>query len=346
MTETKLLHHVTSLARAWGQPLCRVRYKAAAGDFMVDEQLTYDPVGEGEHSYLQIRKSNLNTEEVAKKIAQLAGVKPRDVGYAGIKDRNAVTTQWFSVYLPGRQEPDWSGLHSESLEVLQYLRHRQKLRRGAIKANHFVITLREVQGDPQAIEQRLQLIAQQGTPSYFGEQRFGRNEANIQNACDMLAGKLKVKQRHLRSVYLSAARSLLFNQVLSSRVEQGIWNQAISGDAMMLQGSKSFFVIDEVDEIIRQRVNEFDIHPSGPLWGCGELPVRAEAQALEMKVLGDESAICDGLAKAGLKQQRRALRMQVHELQYQWLDENTLQLRFALDSGCYATCVLRECFDY
>lgn len=315
---------------------------------MVDESLAFEPGGEGEHVYLHIRKMGLNTEEVARDIAQIAKVKLRDVSYAGLKDRNAITTQWFSVYLPGKQHqqhaPDWEQLQTESLQVLQQTRHRQKLRRGAIKANHFKIVLRDIQGQQGLVESCLESIRHQGVPNYFGEQRFGRNESNIQKARDMFSGKLKVKSRHQRSLYFSAARSLLFNQVLSRRVERGTWNQVITGDALMLDGSHSFFVVDEVDETIRQRIVDFDIHPTGPLWGKGEPVVQFDAKQLELNSIKSESALCEGLERAGLEQQRRALRLRVQELYFDWLARDVLQLSFSLESGAYATSVLRECF--
>lgn len=348
MTETPRQTHCSQLARANSGPVFPCRLRSSTSDFKVDEVLTFDLTGEGEHVYLHIRKTGLNTEDVAKQITRLTGVKPRDVSYAGLKDRNAVTSQWFSVYLPGKLQlqPAWQQLESDSLQILHITRHRQKLRRGAIKANQFVLVLREVRGEQQAVEQCLQRLHLYGVPNYFGEQRFGVGEANIQKAHDMLTGKLKVKSRHQRSLYLSAARSLLFNLVLSARVKRGNWNQAITGDAMMLDGSHSFFVIDALDETIQQRVMDFDIHPTGPLWGSGELVVHADARQMELTMLQNELEIRNGLERAGVEQQRRALRVRVQDLQHEWLADDTLQLRFSLESGAYATSVLRECFTY
>lgn len=349
MFETVSHSHCAQLARANCDPLFPARFRTAAADFIVDETLSFALAGEGEHVYLQIRKTLLNTEEVAQQIARLAGVKLRDVSYAGLKDRNAITSQWFSIYLPGKQhelkQPDWNLLESDALQVIQHTRHQQKLRRGAIDTNRFEIVLREVGGEQQAVEHGLLRIKQQGVPNYFGEQRFGRGESNIQKARDMLSGKFKVKSRHQSGLYLSAARSLLFNLVLSHRVEHSCWNMAIAGDAMVLEGSHSFFVIDEVDDTILQRVLEFDIHPSGPLWGGGELAVKAEARDLETEILSAEKRLCEGLEKQGLKQQRRALRVLVPDLSYEWLEPDTLRMCFSLSSGSYATAVLRECFD-
>jgi tRNA pseudouridine13 synthase len=245
--------------------------------------------------------------------------------------------------LPGREDPDWQLLNDDFVTVIQAQRHQQKLRRGALKENRFVITLTEVQGDHQLLEQRLNSIRETGVPNYFGEQRFGRNEANLKKAADMFAGKMKVKNRQLRSLLLSSARSLIFNEVLSKRVADGSWQQALPGDVMMLDGSRSFFPVDAIDDTILQRVREFDIHSSGPLWGRGQLPVSGEIGQLEMSIAKERAGFCEGLEKAGMKQERRALRLLPRELDWQWQDDSTLQLQFGLPSGTYATSVLREC---
>ena len=353
MSETALGSHCSGLARAHSGPVFPCRFRLSAEDFRVDEALAFELAGAGEHVYLQLRKIGMNTDEVAQLIMRLASVtrptiKKSDVSYAGLKDRNAVATQWFSVYLPGKQqeqlEPVWRNLESETLQVLQVTRHRQKLRRGALKSNTFQIILRDVQGEQRSVEQCLEIIERYGVPNYFGEQRFGHHESNIEKARALLAGNIKVKSKHQRSLYLSAARSLLFNQVLSQRVEQGIWNRAISGDALMLDGSHSFFVTETVDDIIQQRVIDFDIHPTGPLWGKGELSTQSEAKQFELNALTKEEELCEGLQRAGLEQQRRALRLRVQGMQHEWLASGVLQMSFSLESGAYATSLLRECF--
>lgn len=338
--------HCAGLAFHLGAPDVRAVLRRSPDDFQVDEVSGFELSGEGEHAFLHIRKRQLNTDDVVKRIARLAGVQQKDIGIAGMKDRNAVTTQWFSVWLPGQADPDWQLLNDNFITVLQSQRHQQKLRRGALKENRFVITLTDVQGDHQTLEQRLQNIRENGVPNYFGEQRFGRDEANLSRAADMFARRIKVKNRQLRSLYLSSARSLLFNLVLSKRVADGSWQQALPGDVMMLNGSRSFFPVDEIDDTIARRVREFDIHASGPLWGRGQLPVAGEVAQLELGVAGEQTLFCEGLENAGLKQERRALRLLPRELDWQWLDDGTLQLRFGLPSGTYATSVLRECIDY
>lgn len=312
----------------------------------MDEVLGFEPDGEGEHVFLHVRKRNQNTADVAKLLARHADVKLRDVGYAGLKDRNAVTTQWFSVWLPGKADPDWSAIQSDALQILNSQRHHRKLQRGALRGNRFVIVLRDIefggQENREAVEQQLCVIQKQGVPNYFGDQRFGRNGKNLADAAAMFDGR-RVKARHLRSLYLSSARSFLFNEVLAARITAANWNQVLPGEALMLTGSRSYFIANEVDDEIKRRHAENDVQPSGPLWGRGELPPQLEAQTLETNVLADQAAFREGLEKAGLKQERRALCLTVNDLQWQWLPEGEhLQLQFSLPAGCYATSVLRE----
>lgn len=314
-------------------------------DFQVNEELGFLPEGEGEHLYLQIRKRNRNTDQVVREVARHAGVRVRDVGYCGLKDRHAVTTQWLSVWLPGKPDPEWDSIEDDNLQIVEQVRHSRKLQRGALSRNIFQIVLREVGGDRNNVEQRLESIKQNGAPNYFGEQRFGRNGDNLKQVEAMFNGR-KIRDRHLRSLYLSSARSYLFNEVLARRVEDGTWNTIIPGEAVMLSGSHSYFICDEINEEIMQRLSVGDIHPSGPLWGKGDLPVKAQAKELENAILLPYTLFCNGLEKAGMKQERRALRLLVNDLQWTWLSETDLQLNFSLPAGTFATAVLREVCEY
>lgn len=331
-----------SLSYAFGLPPVSGVMRARPEDFFVDEVLGFEPEAEGEHVLLQIEKRNTNTQWLADQLARFAGIPRRDVSYAGLKDRNAVTRQWFSLGLAGAAEPDWESLGIENVRVLRHARHRRKLRRGTLQGNRFQLVIRDLQGDLAALQARLSQLVQQGAPNYFGEQRFGQDGANLQQALAMFQGK-RVKDRHKRSLYLSAARSCLFNELLSARVAAGNWNQAIAGDVMLLAGTNSYFVPAEIDAEIRQRLDSFDIHPSGCLWGRGESAAQAQAAALEDELLQMHPEFCRGLEQAGLKQERRALRLRVAELEWD-LDasQQKIELHFFLPAGSYATTVLRE----
>jgi tRNA pseudouridine13 synthase len=325
-----------------GAPAATATLRATPDDYQVDEVLGFEPDGTGDHVLLHVRKRDTNTEWLARQLAKFARVRPIDVGYSGLKDRNAVTTQWFSVNLAGAAEPDWTRLNSDNVQVLQVARNRRKLRRGVHAANRFVIALRNVQGDRADLEQRLRTIAAHGVPNYFGEQRFGHDAGNVGRAREMFASQRPVRDRHARGMLLSAARSHVFNLVLAQRVADRTWNRPLPGDAFTLDGTHSFFVADTIDETLHRRLAEFDIHPSGPLWGRGEPPSRGAARELERAVVAGNPELAEGLERAGLSQERRAARLPVRSLE--WADAGTtaLQLRFQLEPGAYATTVLRE----
>lgn len=339
---------VSRMADDWPRsapaPLIHARLRAAPEDFVVEEQMPFTPAGAGEHLWLKISKRGLNTDRAAQVLAKAAGVARRDVGYAGMKDRHAVTVQWFSLHVPGRT-PEFSAL-PPGLEVLEAVRHTRKLRIGALAGNRFTILLRECTGDREATARRIEELRVRGVPNYFGEQRFGHEGGNLERARAMFAGADKTGDRKLRGIYLSAARSLLFNEVLARRVADGAWDRMLAGDVMILNGSRSFFVPEAMDAILARRLDEGDIHPSGPLWGKGALPTGGRARELEQAIAAEHSGFATGLEAAGLEQERRALRVIPTELEAEWLDAATLRLRFALPAGSYATAVLREVADY
>jgi tRNA pseudouridine13 synthase len=344
MSSTPAVTLAPPLAFAFGGPPGHGRIRSAPEDFQVEEDLGFAPDGAGQHMLLRIRKRGRNTEDVARRLPRHAGVAPAAVSYAGLKDRRAETTQWFSIDLAGRPAPDWQALNSDTLHILEAVPHGRKLRRGALRGNRFHIIVRDVQGERVLFQQRLEAIRTDGFPNYFGEQRFGRGQGNLQEAQAMFENGKRIHDRHRRGLYLSAARSLLFNSVLSERVQQHNWNTALDGEAVQLDGSASFFIAEADDSAIAQRLADQDIHPTGPLWGRGAPLVQETVAELEMQVLMPWQAWREGLERAGLKQERRALRAVAQELHWEFGAPDQLALQFYLRAGQYATALLRELF--
>ncbi len=336
----------SQLPYSLGRPTSSGVIRSTPEEFRVDEILGFEPDGEGEHLLLHVQKRNSNTAWLAGELARFAGIPPRDVSYAGLKDRNAVTTQWFSLRLAGRAEPDWGQFKSEQITLLQWQRHRRKLRRGALQGNRFRILIRELQGDRDELEQRLTTIKQQGVPNYFGEQRFGQQEGNLVLAEKLFSGNLKRVGRTQRGLYISAARSYLFNQILASRVASGDWNRPLPGDLMMLDGRRALFLAEQIDTEITRRAAALEIHPSGPLHGRGQAESTLDVAALEQAALQPFTSWREGLERCGLKQERRALRLRVEGLDWSWQEADSLELDFTLTKGSYATVVLRELIGY
>ena len=292
-------------------------------DFIVTELPLQLPCGEGEHIWLDIEKNGANTAFVAQQLAEAAGVREMDVGYAGLKDRYAITRQWFSIYLPTGKEkgetPDLTELQHPEFKVLGQSRHLKKLRRGDLQGNRFRIVLRDVTGDRDAIEANLKAVASQGAPNYFGAQRFGHDGGNVDQGRAMLAREIRVRNPKKKGIYLSAVRSFVFNEVLALRIQQGLWGKALPGDVM--------------DEAGR---------PTGPLWGRGRVTTTDEAQALENGVAERHATLCDGMEHAGLDQERRSLVASPVDLSWEWPQADQLVLTFSLPAGTYATSVLKE----
>lgn len=299
--------------RAHGELPGTAGFRRSSADFRVDEELGFAPEGEGEHLYLQVRKTDQNTRWVARLLAEHFAVASAAVGYSGLKDRRAITVQWFSVQLPGGSEvPVLPAL--EGCEILASGRHPRKLRPGSHRRNHFVIRLSRFEGDRNALAERLALIARRGIPNYFGEQRFGIGGGNLHEVERILSARSpRFKSRGNNKgdkggLYLSAARSWLFNQVLAARVLDGSW------------------LADAAD---------------GPLWGRGRSPAADDVARYEAAVFAIWQPWCDALEHSGLRQERRALALPVEDLSWSW-EGDDLVLDFSLPPGCYATALLRE----
>lgn len=326
--------------RALGEPRSRALIRQAPADFQVSEHMGRELTGGGEHFWVRVRKECWNTAEVAAWLAERAGVARRAVGHSGLKDRHAITEQWFSIHLPGRPDPVLRPA-PEGLQVLESGRHHRKLNRGTHAANEFRLVLRQVRGDTADLEARLETVRLQGVPNYFGVQRFGRDQGNWLRGRAWLRGEGEApRKRGPRGLWLSAVRSWLFNEVLAERVRQRCWDRPLSGDVLQPEGSRGLFV--EPDEPQAQRrVRIGEVHPTAPLPGRGGMASSRACRELEERVLAQWSAEIEGLRSAGVDAARRATRLPVAGLSWQWRD-NVLRLAFSLPAGAFATSVLEE----
>lgn len=344
------------LPRAYGEPALSALFKREPEDFCVDEELGFECSGQGEHLWVQVRKTGITTLDALRRLAKVAGVNERQISYSGLKDKHGVCTQWFSIHSPGPASAlgpaNLREAVSDELCILQSCRNGRKLRRGSHRENHFRIRLRDLSPvsdseGKQAItdlETKLNIIASRGVPNYFGEQRFGFN--NLAKAAEMFRSAGRRPARTERGLLLSATRSALFNAVLAERVIRGEWCGYLPGDVMNLDGTGSVFAADAADDQLEARLGSLDIHPTGPLWGKGELRSLSDCRELEMAVCARWPDLCRGLECADLEQQRRSLRLPVKALHYRVDPDATLELSFSLPGGSYATAVLHELVDY
>lgn len=298
-------HFNLNFPRVSEHPPISAVIKGRVEDFYVEEIFDVDLANDGEHTWLWVEKQGQNTEYLAEKIAQFAKVKIMDVGFSGLKDRWAVTRQWFSVYLGKKPEPIWSELDLEGVRILKHARHLKKLRRGEHSANKFNIVLRELSSRDH-VEEALTRISKEGFPNYFGAQRFGINGANLERGERFFSGKLKAS-RSQRSFYLSAARSFLYNVNLAECIE----TQSYANGNL-----------------------------NGPLYG-DETPGSNELVDAEREWLKKYPIFADAIHKNRLKLERRPYFIVPESLSWTFTDD-TLSLSFLLPTGCFATSLIAD----
>ena len=311
-------------------------------DFQVDEVPAYLPSGEGEHLFLLIRKRELNTDDVVTRLCQHLSVPSRDVGYAGQKDRHAVTTQWFSV--TGAPDESLPGLETEGIELLEHARHSNKLRVGHLRGNRFAVVVRGV--DPQeslpaaqAIVERLQAT---GLPNLYGPQRFGSAGDNHRVGREILLGRRREKRRSRRRFMVSAYQSALFNHYLAFRAGLGGLSRVMEGDLLKKHGSGGQFHCDD-PATDQQRAEAFEISPTGPVFGHKMPLARGEPGEWEQALLDREELTLEQFRalKRDAQGARRHLLVPMEELRLEEVPGG-LRLLFVLPPGAYATVVLRE----
>lgn len=320
--------------------------KSKPQDFLVFEANSIEFSNQGEHLYLYIEKKGHNTNSLARHLAKACGVAARNVSFAGMKDKNAITRQWFSVQLPKVDNPNQIAEKlPESTQIIHQHRHSKKLKRGQLDKNRFELILRNFQGERSQVEKNIAEIKKSGVPNYFGPQRFGFQMQNIEQAKHLFQEQEPKKniKRHLKSLLISASRALIFNTILAERIKNNLWNQALDGDLMQLNGSQSWFPSSQAtDDELQQRLKQFDIHITAPLWGEKILNPNTQAADLELDCARQHAVIKKGLEKIRANTERRAIRVLPQNLNYDWVDKNTLKLQFDLPKGSYATSVIRE----
>ena len=336
-----------TLNRVLPEPTLTGALRTCPEDFQVQEIMGFRPDGEGGHVWIRFEKILLNTQDVVSMVSRATGVAQRDIGVSGLKDRNAVTSQWLSF---SSDPASGDGIRAvedvfeqhDQLRLLEVLRHHGKLRRGYHQGNRFHLILRNLSGSVDDLGARIAFIQSAGFPNYFGPQRFGRNGKNLHTAHRMFSGELKKIDRMARGMALSSARAWLFNAVLSERLGSYRIDEAVVGDALQLAGTQSYFLHDGSDPTVVDRIAARDVHPTGPLWGCGEAVVSGDIAALEMSVTSQWPTIVSGLERTGMKPARRAARVIPEQFEWALTDDDCLRLSFTLTTGAFATTLLRE----
>jgi tRNA pseudouridine13 synthase len=334
------LPHVTADLPGSGGTL-----RATPEDFRVDELPAYLPSGAGPHLYLRVEKRGRTTRDALRTLARALGVSERDAGYAGLKDRDAVTTQWLSF--PAARDPDPAALAAPGLRVLEVSRHQNKLRAGHVRANRFVLGVRG--GDLARARAAAAALAARGLPNFFGPQRFGAEGRNAAVGKALLLGdgspevRRAARDRFLRRLSISAYQSLLFNRWLAERLADGLFAAALLGDVMKKLDSGGLFDCED-PPVDGPRVAAFEISPAGPMFGHKLRPAGHDALAREERLLAAEGIGLDLFARGRGEAEgtRRAARLRVDVALEPLEGGGGYRATFELPKGSYATVVMGE----
>jgi tRNA pseudouridine13 synthase len=320
-------------------PLSAGQIKTHNADFRVVERLPEVASGVGEHLWLTLAKDGQNTAWVARQLARWAGLGPRDVSYAGLKDRHGLTEQTFSLHLPGKLEPSVHLLQVDGLTVVEAKRHGRKLKTGQLVGNSFCIRLRNTDVPLDQLARNWQILVEQGVPNYFGPQRFGHGGLNVHNGSAWLLGRAKAP-RHLQSIYLSAVRSFLFNKLLAQRVLDGSWNHLIEGDFAQFTEGKAGFYCAQPEAADVERCLQAKVSPCASLPGLSkdDFPALTARESLQLAPYADLLA---ALEERQVARHFRKLRVFPEAAGFEVIDKDPV-LSFFLPAGSFATSVLAE----
>jgi tRNA pseudouridine13 synthase len=331
-----------SLPNLHGGPLGSVGFKSAPEDFVVEEILGFEPSGVGEHCLVWAEKRDLDSNSAAVLLAQAVGIKNRLVSHCGLKDRHAVTRQWFSLHMPGQESPEAAALESERLKVLHITRNTRKLRRGIHLGNRFTIRLRQPDFAPNLAEARWSQIVEKGAPNYFGTQRFGREGGNVEKALAMFRGEFRPADRLLRGLLISSVRSHLFNAVVSARMTADTWDTPLTGEVYGFPDNGTILLPEKHRGDEPERFAKGILELTAPLWGNGPLQSIHQVKELETAVLNAFPDLTEGLGTVGLRQERRVMRLLPENPVLSHCGNGDIELKFDLPKGTYATTLLTE----
>jgi len=332
--------------RLLGNPIGRANLKVSPEDFQVEEILGFSPSGEGEHCLVWVEKVDRNSNDVATEIAQRLGIRRRLVDHCGLKDRAAITRQWFSIHLPGIASPTPEQINGDGFRVLMTTRHQRKLRRGGHRANRFVIRLRDCTFDSDTATARWEAIQDRGVPNYFGHQRFGASGDNVEVARKMFNREIEVRDRGLRGILISAARSCIFNACVARRVVDLNWDAPLADNVFGFADNHSLVLPGNVRGDEADRVASGHLEITAPLWGNGPLHSESIARSIEQAIADQYHDLADGLQELNLRQERRVIRLRPSMASLEWESNTDMVLRFELPTGTYATTLIREMVDF
>lgn len=325
------------------------RLRAKIEHFCVDEIPLYEASGEGEHLYINITKEGITSKAVQLSLAKLLSTPQSGVGMAGLKDKNALTTQTFSVHTGFRDEAFVEEASNRiadelGLKVNWAKYHRNKLKTGHLLGNRFAIVVSDVACEASECLDRCSAIAtllqERGVPNYFGPQRFGRRGGNVQQGLDILRGEAHRRDKWLRKFLVGSVQSQLCNVYLAERVRMGLFDRLLSGDVAKKYDTGGMFAVEDL-AAEQARYEAHEISFTAPIFGPKMWAAQDESGDLETRILESASLSLEDFERARTSGTRRLGRLFVEDLTIAAHEEG-IRLAFSLPKGAYATTVLRE----
>ena len=380
-SSTKIFPY-NELPLPWKPPDWSAQFKTCAEDFVVDEKLSFnlDEVDNSaennsyEHLYVRIEKKNLNTLAIVSFLTDYFQVATEDIHFAGLKDKHAITRQWFSIRLPGQKRKIDTALlknfnlyryvnpcsrHNSSLKtqllshpgqikveckILEAIWHSVALKRGAISENQFSIVLRGLGAVNAEVLAMMQQLKHSGFANYYGLQRFGHNGRNLQNARSWFNGDIQVDKPQ-QSLLISSARSFLFNQILANRVLDNCWNVLKPADNVQCNRGQRFFKFDQSDADIQSKIDLGECNPAVALFRREEIGKGNDNATIASSVYKLTPELSNGLAKLSFNHRVRPLRVMPGNFSWTIEHQQNLLLKFSLPSGSYATTLIQQLGD-
>ena len=332
------MNSVYDLQHLYGLPKSFAKIKMKPCDFKVYENLKYSFAGVGEHYVYKVRKTGENTQFVANELARFANTNPKNIGFAGLKDRHAVTEQWFSIYVPKNREFSLDKFQKSytNIQIIEKNKHNKKIKKGDVSYNTFNIKIRNISNLDDVVK-KINFVKTSGFPNYFGPQRFGKDNANIQSALELNQRRVS---KNLKSIYLSAIRSYFFNEILSERIHRNIHRTELDGDFYLK--AKDFednqFMLDYL-----QDTQDKSFFLTGSLLGDNRPEKINDIGLLENGIISKNRDLFNIIKCNRMQLSQRLLIIKPMNLSY-YIDLDSICIKFDLPSGVYATSLMRELF--
>ncbi len=315
----------------------RFKFYQTKDDFIVDEVPNIEFKGKGNFLILHVKKVEMTTWDMIAIFSEYLGIPAQKIGYAGLKDKHATTTQYISV--ESSYEKMMKQFRHKQIKIIDVTRHSKSIRMGDLAGNRFSINLFELDNiDAGRLEKCARKISKNGLPNYFGYQRFGRDSDSFKQAKDMLSGEIFIEDTKVKNFLISIYQSEFFNNWLRERVE--LSRKENNGKFLILDGD---IYLAKDAKLVTPKIKptkDFEskkLVPTGLL--CGRDTFRSRDDALKIEQKYDDEFL-------QAKGYRREALIYPQNIECKYIKKQTmLNISFTLPKGSYATVFLESIAD-